>query len=176
RPHPVISGRKIDLEYLVDMTIEECEWAFRFTQHELQCVVNTLEITDPFRTQDGHWFTIIEAFALLCAQFHMPKDQFSLSTKYTCSQTTISQVINKLSCWADKTWGHLLDWDDKGIMHPNHLCGYTLALDDFSVPSSSLVALIDCTIQATCQPSIDQELAYMDYKKCHGFKFQTLVI
>ncbi|KIJ48818.1 hypothetical protein M422DRAFT_113503, partial [Sphaerobolus stellatus SS14] len=84
--------------------------------------------------------------------------------------------INKLSCWADKTWGHLLDWDDKGIMHPNHLCGYTLALDDFSVPSSSLVALIDCTIQATCQPSIDQELAYMGYKKCHGFKFQTLII
>ncbi|KIJ29643.1 hypothetical protein M422DRAFT_268986 [Sphaerobolus stellatus SS14] len=107
RPRPVISGRKIDLEYLVDMTIEECEWAFRFTQHELQRVVDMLEISDPFRTQDGHRFTAIEAFALLCARFRMPEDQFSLSTNYARSQTAISQDFNELSCWNDKTWGHV---------------------------------------------------------------------
>ncbi|KIJ33673.1 hypothetical protein M422DRAFT_100084, partial [Sphaerobolus stellatus SS14] len=118
RPRPEIGGRKINWEYLAEMTESQCEWAFRFTQHKLRRLINTFEIPDPFCTNTGHCFPAIEAFGMLCARFRMPKDQYSLSTKYGRSQAAISELVNDLSKYITKTWEHLLLWDDKGVMHP----------------------------------------------------------
>ncbi|KIJ31352.1 hypothetical protein M422DRAFT_149489 [Sphaerobolus stellatus SS14] len=176
KSRPEIGGTKISWQYLGKLTEEECEWAFRFTQHEIRDLLDALKIPNPFITRSGSRFTDVEALCLLLARLRMAEDQFSLSTKYDRCQAGISEITNELSVWIEKKWGHLLDWDEHGLMHPDRLREYADAFNEYGVPCRSLVALIDCTIRPTCRPVRFQELAYTGYKKCHGLKFQALVI
>ena len=83
--------------------------------------------------------------------------------------------INETAGFINKCWGHLLEWDGRGILHPHQLREYANALSRFGVPSSSIIGFIDCTIRPTCCPGIHQELVYTGYKKCHGMKYQAVV-
>ena len=44
------------------------------------------------------------------------------------------------------------------------------------MPTHSVVGFLDCTIHLTCQPSVSETLLYTGYKKCHGMKFQAIVV
>ncbi|KIJ36873.1 hypothetical protein M422DRAFT_106643, partial [Sphaerobolus stellatus SS14] len=143
---------------------------------EVAAIIKAMDIPDPFITRDGHRFSSLEAFCLLCARLRMGEDQYSLSTKYGRSQAAISQITNELAVWMEWRWEHLLGWDEDGIMHPNRLLEYAAAFHGFGVPSATIIALIDVTIHATCRPSFLQELAYTGYKKVHGMKFQALTV
>ncbi|KAF8574357.1 hypothetical protein K439DRAFT_1624386 [Ramaria rubella] len=132
-------------------------------------------LPDPLITHRGYRAPAIECISLLCDRLHMPDDQWSLSTKYACPQSAISDIITTAS-FVDYTWRHLLDWDDKGVVSPECLQTYTDSLHAFGAPSHSLFGFIDCTIWQTCRPGMFQELAYTGYKKHHGMKFQGIVM
>jgi hypothetical protein len=118
----------------------------------------------------------LEALGLLCARLCSPEDQFSLSTKYARPQSAISEITNETAAYINTTWGHILDWDVHGLVSPDALCTYATALHAFGTPMRSVVGFLDCTIQKTCHPHTNQELLYMGYKKCHGMKFQGVVV
>jgi hypothetical protein len=118
----------------------------------------------------------LEALGLLCTRLHSPEDQFSLSTKYARPQSAISEITNETAAYINTTWGHILDWDVHGLVSPDALRTYAAALHAFGAPMCSIVGFLDCTIRKTCRPHTNQELLYTGYKKCHGMKFQGVVI
>ncbi|KIJ27089.1 hypothetical protein M422DRAFT_191457, partial [Sphaerobolus stellatus SS14] len=88
----------------------------------------------------------------------------------------LSEVTNELSAWLDEKWCHLLDWDEKVLLHPSKQEEYADAFRTFDVPAASVCDLIDCTIKQTCRMTWFQEPAYTGYKKYHGIKFQGITI
>ena len=127
-------------------------------------------------TQRGYRASAIESFALLCAWLRSPDTQWGLVSKYDRPQSAISEIINETATYINNKWGHLLDWDATGLVHPKNLRVYANALRDFGAPCETVFGFIDCTIRQTCRPGEFQELVYTGYKKCHGMKFQAVVI
>ncbi|KAF8517096.1 hypothetical protein JB92DRAFT_2547751, partial [Gautieria morchelliformis] len=180
-PHPEQGGEWIMLEYLRQMSEAECIWRFRFTAGELQLLADLLQLLKPLITAAGSRASPLEAIlirviSLLCARLQSPEDQWSLSTKYHRPQSTISQITNETASFINARWGFLLDWDRHGLLSPEKLGEYADALYNFGAPCRSVFGFIDCTIRQTCQPGMYQELAYTGYKKCHGMKFQGVVV
>ncbi|KAF8577638.1 hypothetical protein K439DRAFT_1621951 [Ramaria rubella] len=97
-------------------------------------------------------------------------------SKYDHPQSVVLEIINETACFVNNHWGHLLDWDGSGLLHPNRLHEYADALHAFGVPCKTIFGFIDCTICPTCHPGEFQELIYTGYKKCHGMKYQGIVI
>ncbi|KAF8586741.1 hypothetical protein K439DRAFT_1646144 [Ramaria rubella] len=63
-----------------------------------------------------------------------------------------------MAAFINRTWGHLLDWDSGGLLHPHRLRKCAKALHDFGALSRSVFGFIDCTIRPTCCPGEFQEL------------------
>ncbi|KAF8575420.1 hypothetical protein K439DRAFT_1623616 [Ramaria rubella] len=97
-------------------------------------------------------------------------------SKYDRSQSAVSEIINETACFINGHWGHLLDWDGSGLLHPHRLRKYADALDAFRAPCKTIFGFIDCMIHLTCHPGEFQELVYTGYKKCHGMKYQGVII
>ena len=62
------------------------------------------------------------------------------------------------------------------MFSPESLTRYAAALHTHGAATRSVVGFLDCTICATCQPSISETLMYTGYKKCHGMKFQGVTV
>ncbi|KAF8589782.1 hypothetical protein K439DRAFT_1243753, partial [Ramaria rubella] len=90
--------------------------------------------------------------------------------------SAILEITNETVKYINEWWGHLLGWDETGIMHPICLHMYADSLRDFGAPAASVFGCIDRTICLTCHPRHFQELVYTGYKKCHSMKFQGVVI
>ena len=56
------------------------------------------------------------------------------------------------------------------------LTQYAATLHTHGMPTRSVVGFLDCTIHLTCQLSMSKTFMYMGYKKCHGMKFQGIVV
>src|SRR5882724_9482515 len=147
----------------------------RFTSEELHILTDALDLPNPLITECGYHAPAIEAMGLICAKLHSPEDQWSLSTKYVCPQSVISEIMNETASYINTHWAHLLFWDNHGIVSPEALHKYADALTNFGAPTSSVSLFIDCTIHQMCCPGMFQELVYTGYKKYHGMKFQGLV-
>jgi nuclease HARBI1 len=100
----------------------------RFTVGELIELVDVLEIPPIFHTASHSKFDAIEALCLLCVRFKTPADQFDLTTKYDRCQSAISEVVNELVLYLDKTWKHLLDFDVDFLLSPEQLAAYAQAI------------------------------------------------
>ncbi|KAF8581384.1 hypothetical protein K439DRAFT_1239638, partial [Ramaria rubella] len=147
-----------------------------FTSQELQDIADVLELPNPLITKRGYRVSALESFPLGCAHLRSPDTQWALVSKYDCPQSEVLEIINETTCFINNHWGHLLDWDGSRLLHPNHLCEYADALHAFGVPCKTIFGFINCTIHLTCRPGEFQELVYMGYKKCHGIKYQGIVI
>ena len=44
------------------------------------------------------------------------------------------------------------------------------------MPTHSVVGFLNCTICVTCRMSVSETLMYTGYKKCHGMKFQGVMV
>ncbi|KAF8572848.1 hypothetical protein K439DRAFT_1253412, partial [Ramaria rubella] len=137
---------------------------------------DVLELPNPLITKCGYRASALESFALLCAHLRSPDMQWALVSKYDRLQSVVSEIINETACFINGHWGHLLDWDGSGLLHPHCLCEYMDALHAFRAPCKTIFGFIDCTIRPTCRPGEFQELIYMGYKKCHGMKYQGVVV
>ncbi|KAF8484362.1 hypothetical protein JB92DRAFT_2575873, partial [Gautieria morchelliformis] len=176
-PQPEIGGHRITEDYLEGLSEAECVWRFStVTAHELSHLSNLLELPGPLITRSGYRATALESLALLCAWLRSPEDLWSLATKYAQPQLAISQIVNETASFINSRWGHLLDWDHEGLLGPANLRMYADALHAFSTPTHSVFGFIDCTIRQTCRPGTNQDLVYTGYKKCHGMKFQGIVV
>ncbi|KAF8587537.1 hypothetical protein K439DRAFT_1338001 [Ramaria rubella] len=167
-PYLETEGECITPHHLATLGHEDCKWAFRFTSQELS---HLLELPDPLIMKQGYHASVLESFTLLCAHLSSLDTQWALVSKYNHSQAAVSEIVNKTATFINRMWGHLLDWDSGGLLHPHCLCEYAKALRDFGAPSGSVFGFIDCTIRPTCHPGEFQELVYMRYKKCHGMKY-----
>ncbi|KAF8573009.1 hypothetical protein K439DRAFT_1376765 [Ramaria rubella] len=175
-PHPETGGKHISPHYLATLGHEECKWAFRFTSQELQDIADVLDLPNPLIMKRGYHASALESFALLCAHLCSPDTQWALVSKYDRPQSAVSEIINETTCFINNHLGHLLDWDGSGLLHPNRLHEYADALHAFGAPCKTIFGFINCTICLTCRPGEFQELVYTGYKKCHGMKYQGVVI
>ncbi|KAF8582429.1 hypothetical protein K439DRAFT_1647605 [Ramaria rubella] len=140
----------------------------RFTSQELQQIVDVLELPNPLITKRGYCASALESFALLCAHLRSPNTQWALVCKYNRPQSAVSEIVNETASFINNHWGHLLDWDGSGLLHPQRLHEYAGALHDFGAPCQ--------TILASLIALYFQELVYTGYKKCHGMKYQGVII
>ena len=143
---------------------------------ELHTLTTILELPDPLLTSGGYHATSLESLALLCVHLRSPDTQWALVNKYTCSQSTISEIISETATFINKHWDSLLDWDAGGLVHPQRLQEYADALQEFGAPCNTVISFIDCTIQPTCYLGVYQDLMYTGYKKCHSMKYQAVVV
>ena len=81
----------------------------RFMAQELHTLTTVLELPDPLLTLGGYCATSLESLTLLCVHLQSPDTQWALVNKYTCSQSTISEIISETATFIDKHWGSLLD-------------------------------------------------------------------
>jgi hypothetical protein len=139
-------------------------------------IADTLRLPNPLITKAGYHATSIKSLVLLCARLRSPEDQWSLFTKYARPQSVISEITNETATFINAQWGHLLVWDEHGILSPEALRRYADVLHRFGCPSPSVFGFLNCTIRRTCRPIEFQELAYTGYKKHHGMKFQGVVM
>ncbi|KAF8579686.1 hypothetical protein K439DRAFT_1654528 [Ramaria rubella] len=146
-PHPETGGERISPCYLASLGHEDCKWAFRFTSQELQQIADVLELPNPLITKCGYHASVLESFALLCAHLHSPNTQWALVCKYNRPQSAVSEIVNETASFINNHWGHLLDWDGLGLLHPQHLHEYAGALHDFGAPCQTIFGFIDCTIR-----------------------------
>jgi hypothetical protein len=58
-----------------------------------------------------HVFLGIKALCLTCARFCTASDIYELTAKYSRAESAISEVVNWLVTYIDKTWSHLLTFD-----------------------------------------------------------------
>ncbi|KAF8587376.1 hypothetical protein K439DRAFT_1645863 [Ramaria rubella] len=159
------------------MRESECIWRFRrFTVDELISIAELTKLPDPLIMCNGCKACTLECLRLLCTHLRSPEDQLSLSMKYACSQSVISEITNRTATHINLYWSHLLDWDYDRVVSPAMLHSYVNALSVFGAPSRSVFGLLDCTIHQTCQPFIHQWLVYTSYKKYHGMKFQAVAL
>ena len=124
----------------------------RFTCEELQTLARVLQLPAPLITKCGYHATPLEALGLLCAWLRSPEDQWSLSTKYRCPQSAISEITNETADYINTRWEHLLHWDDTGVLSPANLQKYANALQDLGHRHSqslgfSIVQFDKCAIQ-----------------------------
>jgi hypothetical protein len=84
--------------------------------------------------------------------------------------------MGKTASFLDRQWGHLLLWDDDGLLSLTVLQKYTDTLHVFGTPMHSVFGFLDCTIRQTCRLGFFQELVYTSYKKYHGMKYQGVVV
>jgi hypothetical protein len=148
----------------------------RFTADEMVWIADTLRLPNPLITMARYHTTPIESLGLLCAHLRSPEDQWSLSTKYMCLQSAISEITNETTTFINAQWGHLLIWDKHGILSSKALRRYADVLHRFGCPSLTVFGFLDCIIHQMCCPIEFQELAYTSYKKHHGMKFQGIVV
>ncbi|KAF9066529.1 hypothetical protein BDP27DRAFT_1167527, partial [Rhodocollybia butyracea] len=167
RPHPEQGGERISEDSLYRLG-RSCMWIVDLAE--------VLQIPDPFITQERHNFPAIrpEALGLLLARFRAGHDLYDMVAQYNQSIAAISQITNELVIWLDNRWKHLLDCDSDGILHPDTLLDYAIAVEDYGSPLSNCVGFLDCTIRKMCRPSEGQEAAYNGYKKMHALKYQAL--
>jgi len=66
----------------------------RFTVDELIKLVAILHIPDPLITPNCYLTLALEAFALTCAHFRSPDNQWALGTRYRHLQSAISQITH----------------------------------------------------------------------------------
>ncbi|KAF8574648.1 hypothetical protein K439DRAFT_1371858 [Ramaria rubella] len=175
-PHPDQGGECISEGFLGSMQEAECIWRFCFTVDELIAISELTDLPDPLITRNGYKASVLECLGLLCAHLQSPEDQHSLSMKYACSQSVISEITNRTAAHIDAHWLHLLDWDHEGVVSPAALQSYVDALSMVGAPSWSIFGYLDCMICQTCHLSYHQHLVYMGYKKYHGMKFQAMAL
>jgi hypothetical protein len=143
---------------------------------ELVELSDALQLPHPLITKCSYHAPTIESLGLLCARLRSPEDQWSLSVKYACPQSAISEIINETAGFIDQEWSHLLVWDGNGILSPSALRTYADVLHAFGAPTHSVFGFLDCTIHQMCRPREFQELVYTGYKKYHRMKFQGIVV
>ncbi|KAF8572976.1 hypothetical protein K439DRAFT_1376884, partial [Ramaria rubella] len=146
-----------------------------FTSQELQQITDILELANPLITKHGYCTSMRESFALLCAHLRSPNTQWALMCKYNQPQLAVLEIINETVSFINNHWGHLLDWDSQ-LCQSRDICCCISALHDFGAPCQTIFGFINCTICLTCHPREFQELVYTSYKKCHGMKYQGVVI
>ena len=59
---------------------------------------------------------------------------------------------------------------------PELLTQYAATLNTHGAPTCSIMGFLNCTICLMCQLSMSETLLYTGYKKCHGKKFQAVVV
>lgn len=148
--------------------------ACRLFSDELIHLAAVLEIPEIFRTRSRYAFPRVEALALLLARFKSAADMFDLTMRYNRSRAAISELVNELSEFLDDHWGHLLDFDRRGLLAPARMKHYAAVIHAKGAPLDGVWSFIDCTIRGICRPSRWQRQAYNGYKKIHATKFQAL--
>ncbi|KAF7345785.1 DDE Tnp4 domain-containing protein [Mycena venus] len=121
RARPEQGGERITTAWLYTLKPRDILYRFRFYAAEIEDLVCALDIPDPFKTDNRYCFSAIEALCLLLARFKSCEDMYDLSMKYDRSQSSISEVVNKLVIWLDNRWKNLLDFDTDGVLSPDNL-------------------------------------------------------
>ncbi|KAJ7662390.1 hypothetical protein B0H17DRAFT_1144335 [Mycena rosella] len=137
-------GEHITEQWLLAQKDRHCLWAFRLTADKLIRLSKALNIPERVKTTSGHVFSAIEALALLCTRFRSAGNIYELVLKYDPAQSTISEIINYLSCDLDDRWSHLLDFDYQGILSHENLVTYAEAIH---VYSATIWGFLDCMIR-----------------------------
>jgi hypothetical protein len=123
-------------------------------------LIDTLQIPDPITMAAGYHAPALEALILMCACLCSPKDQHTLSTKYHCLQSAISQITHEVMTFISCRWLHLIKWDVHSVLAPSALKKY-----------ANVFGFLNCTIHQTCCTSVLQRLVYTSY-----MKFQVVVV
>lgn len=138
--------------------------------------MDVLELPENITTASRSRFTGFEAFALTCARFRSPGDQYTLSMLYNRHQSAISEIVNWVVIFLDEKWRHLLDFDHEGLLAPANLAQYANAIYNRGAPLSGVWGFIDCTIRAISRPVEWQRVAYNGHKKHHALKYQAVML
>lgn len=146
------------------------------TADDLLYLVDVLQLPDLIYTRGGYCFSSVEAFALTCARLASPGDEFSLCARYNRSQSSISEIFNKVVITLDERWGHLLDFDSNHLLSPENLQRYSEAVFETGAPLRGVWGFIDCTVRPICRPTYHQRETYNGHKHFHGLKYQAVML
>ncbi|KAJ7691354.1 hypothetical protein B0H17DRAFT_843844, partial [Mycena rosella] len=171
---PKIGGTRITMDWLKSLAPRDCLYQFRFYAEEIADLAAVMDIPAPFRTRSRYAFSPVEALALLLARFKSAADIYELTMNHNRSQGAISEVVNELSEYLDKRWGHLFEFDTAGVLAPEHLTEYAAAIHRRGSPLHTVWGFIDCTICGVCRPTWWQRIVYNSYKKIHATKYQAV--
>ena len=119
------------------LVVGQCAHRFfctSMTNKEFIHLVMVLQLPDKIFTHGGYHLDSIEAFALTCTQLTSPSDKFSLCACYNSSQSSISEIFNKLITILDKHWGYLLNFDSDHLLSPKNLQHYSTAIFESRAP------------------------------------------
>jgi nuclease HARBI1 len=109
-------------------------------------MVDVLNLPLLIKTPTGYSFDSVEVLGLTLARFQTAGDQYKLSMLYNHSQSAISEIVNWVVNWVDKSWSHLLGFDHEHLLSPQNLAKYAAAIHRAGAPLDSIWGFIDCTI------------------------------
>ncbi|EIN08186.1 hypothetical protein PUNSTDRAFT_69324 [Punctularia strigosozonata HHB-11173 SS5] len=147
-----------------------------FSVEDILALVGVLEVPEPYRTESHHCFHAVEALCLLLARYRNAGTLADLTLMYDRSTSSLTELINSLTCYLERTWGHLLDFDHSFLLSSSRLVTYCQATQQVSrYPSLHIWAFLDCTFRGVCRPVQNQRVAYNGHFAGHALKYSALV-
>lgn len=93
--------------------------------------------------------------------------------RFGYSQTWLLIVFNDTMIHFYRHYQKKLAWDSQRLIYEKFL-SYAMAIHNFG-GGSCFWGFINGTLNATCQPVLDQKQFYLGYKRKYGYKFQSIV-
>jgi len=146
------------------------------TSQDIICLVDILQLPGEIFTHNNYWFSCVEAFTLTCARLASAGDEFDLCTWYNRSQSSISEIFNKVVTLLDEHWDHLLQFNSDHLFSPANLKCYSDTIYKCGAPLQGVWGFINCTVWPMCYPSNHQHQVYNGHKHFHNLKYQAVML
>jgi nuclease HARBI1 len=111
---------------------------------------------------------------MLLRRLAYPNRHGDLVEMFGRSTDEISRIVNELTSYLLRTYGHLLEFDAHRLT-PQYLENLAEAVQRKGAPLQRCWGFIDGTVRPICRPKKHQRQNYNGHKRVHALKFQSVV-
>ncbi|RPA89084.1 hypothetical protein L873DRAFT_1894669 [Choiromyces venosus 120613-1] len=168
---PLREGGRLDLDSLTE---EEWRNQFRFTQSEVEELVEVLQLPNPIRANNRITEDRRTALCMLLARLAYPNHLCDLALKFGWPVERVSHISTATQTIIHDQWEHLLCWDAARLT-PDRLVKYAHAIEQKGAPIGTVWGFIDGMIRGIARPTYHQCTCYNGWKRKHCLKYHGIV-
>ena len=170
-PRPLeISGFHVDIDSFSE---EGCIKLFRFSQGEIRILVESLNIPDQIKVQEGYTCKGLEALCIALRRLSYPGRWADLQPLFGRSSSSLCAIFLHIVEYLNNTHQNVINFDANRIGY--NLQHFSQAIYEAGALLDNCWGFIDGTVRPIARPTKGQRFFFNGHKRTHSIKFQTIV-